>query len=253
MRSYSDLYEIMEIRASGKHQALTTWVDRSLTLRLKVTDSAPNVASEKNSSRKFGSVVSSDIDARYSILSLNYDLVLERISRYISELYPSADELKFEKDAYDRTWESCRLTKLHGCASESKIVPPTWAKGTHPEIVPVWSNALSILEDANNIRFIGYSLPVADSYIKYLLKASIANSKHLKSIDVVCLDWDGTVRSRFEDFVDFKGLRFKNAGVLDYFDGIRDATRNKVVTNHSNPIEFNFDKLEASHESFMSV
>ena len=36
MRSCSDLYEIMEIRASGNYQALATWVDRSLTINFSL-------------------------------------------------------------------------------------------------------------------------------------------------------------------------------------------------------------------------
>jgi hypothetical protein len=49
------------------------------------------------------------------------------------------------------------LAKLHGSADSGVIVPPTWAKGTHRRIAPTWKKAFEVLENSNQIRFIGYS------------------------------------------------------------------------------------------------
>jgi len=156
-------------------------------------------------------------NTKYSVISLNYDMVFENYADFLSSTFESsqANNLSFETDSYDPEWRNCHLAKLHGSVHKGDIVPPTWAKGTHPSIVNTWKNAYQILKNSNHIRFVGYSLPVADSYLKYLLKSAVVDAPHLKSLDVICLDGYGDVRKRYESFFSLSSFRFKNASITD--------------------------------------
>lgn len=58
----------------------------------------------------------------------------------------------------------------HQPQKEPFIVPPTWNKTMHQsELRAVWSAAARELQDAEEIVVIGYSLPEADLFFKYLL------------------------------------------------------------------------------------
>jgi hypothetical protein len=188
------------------------------------------------------------IKTEYSVLSLNYDMVLENVASAINEQYISENEIEFNKSSYDSTWASTHLAKLHGCLSNDEIVPPTWAKGTHDSIVPTWKNAFKLLNDANHIRFIGYSLPVADSYLKYLLKAAVIDAPHLKSLDVICMDGDGSTKSRYDEFFEFSNYRFKDGSVTDYFETLK-----SIVNSSKNRRQgyVNTSYLEEAHNRFM--
>lgn len=188
-----------------------------------------------------------ELQTKYSVLSLNYDLVLENVAESINKQYIAKFDLQFNKTSYDPEWDTVHLAKLHGCLDSEEIVPPTWAKGTHKSIVPIWRNAFEALESANHIRFVGYSLPLADSYIKYLLKASVIDSPHLKSIDVICLDGDESVRSRYNDFFKFSGFRFANASVVDYLTALKRSIDSRS-RNQKGVVSTIF--LEEVHEDF---
>lgn len=86
----------------------------------------------KADSRVFYAMKDETINTRYSILSLNYDLVFENVVDFISTQYLSDNPIKFNKDSYDSSWDDVHLMKLHGCVKSGLIVPPTWAKGTPP-------------------------------------------------------------------------------------------------------------------------
>jgi hypothetical protein len=137
--------------------------------------------------------------AQYSVITLNYDMVLENVIQFVRDRAMMAGELGF--GGPKRKQEMTLLAKLHGSADGGIIVPPTWSKGAHPEIVPVWGEAKKALREANHIRVIGYSLPTADTYIRYLFKSAVLDSSNLKSIDVLSKDPDGATRRRYDDFV----------------------------------------------------
>ncbi len=198
---------------------------------------------------EFAAEVASEQTARYSVLSLNYDMVLENVASAIKEHYTSDYNIEFDKSSYDSTWDSTHLAKLHGCLSNDEIVPPTWAKGTHGSIVPIWKNAFKLLNDANHIRFIGYSLPLADSYIKYLLKAAVIDAPHLKSLDVICMDSDGETKSRYENFFEFNNYRFKNGSVTDYLLLLKDQVKSGAYRKQDCVASLH---LEKSHRIFMA-
>src|SRR5690606_29593289 len=111
-----------------------------------------------------------------------------------------------------------------------------------------WKNAFRLLKEANHIRFVGYSLPVADSYIKYLLKSSVVEAPHLKSIDVICLDSDGNTESRYDDFFEFNNYRFKNGSVVDYLNELKDQVDSR---RHEKKDFISTACLEKAHKSFL--
>lgn len=191
-------------------------------------------------------------DVRYSVLSLNYDTVLEETTKIIESQFDDSEHLKFNKTEFDPSWDKTHLMKLHGCVETGNIVPPTWAKGTNSGIIPTWKNAFEILKDSNHIRFIGYSLPNADSYLKYLLKSAVVESKHLKTIDVLCMDRDGSVENRFKSFFEFNYFRFKNADVMDYASELRHKVKNQTRNNRGNgSTELKLNLLEKHHSDYM--
>ncbi len=156
--------------------------------------------------------------SQYAVITLNYDLVLENYCKYINDNFKTAEEIKFNIQEDPADWSIPPLAKLHGSLDTGLIVPPTWAKGNDSKITPIWKHAYQILKGANHLRFIGYSLPIADSYIKFLLKSAVVKTEHLKSIDVICLDKDGSVKKRFDNFFEFNYYRFANASVVDYLN-----------------------------------
>lgn len=157
--------------------------------------------------------------ARYSVITLNYDLVLENCFSHLEHWF-HAQGFGFSQDieeSEEQFLKNTHLAKLHGCVSTGQIVPPTWNKGLTEMIKPAWQLAYKLLTEANHIRIIGYSLPIADSYIKYLLKAAIIDCDHLKSIDILCLDDSiKTVEDRYNEFISFPNCRFKNESVIEY-------------------------------------
>jgi hypothetical protein len=130
-------------------------------------------------------------------------------------------------------------------------VPPTWNKALHPESIPAWRRAFKILKEANHIRIIGYSLPTADSYVKYLLKAAAIEAPHLKSIDVLCLDGDGKVKSRFDEFITFYKYRFVNGSALDYLTEHHETLVKPFEQIFGKPMIC--DKLEDFHDKYFEA
>jgi hypothetical protein len=62
--------------------------------------------------------------------------------------------------------------------------------------------------EAHHIRIVGYSLPLTDAYIRYLLKDVIGQAGNIEQIDVLCEDGNDKVERRCRDFIRFKNFRF---------------------------------------------
>ena len=118
-----------------------------------------------------------------AIISLNYDLLLEfeltKINKHnqgiLDESYMSYDfEYGINEEFIQRIHTKnprhgfLPLAKIHGSVNFIKdnkpiIVPPTWNKTSNPEMKSVWQFAYKILSKAEEIIFIGCSLPESDS------------------------------------------------------------------------------------------
>jgi hypothetical protein len=203
--------------------------------------------------RKLSKLSSSDCESgftNYAVVTLNYDMVLENICLLMKANYENSSDISFGTPDYHTNSRYPYLAKLHGSVDTDLIVPPTWAKGTMIEITPIWKHAYQVLHDSNHILVIGYSLPIADSYIKYLIKSAVVKSKHLKSFDVICMDLDGSVKRRYQDFIKFAYWRFASSDTLNYLRMLHDITIDKSPNVMSGQ-PFRMNMLDQVHESFM--
>ncbi len=185
---------------------------------------------------------------KYHVITLNYDLVLESVLQFLGDQYRVQDKLEFHRPA-DKTrpdLDQCvALCKLHGSVDGQKIVPPTWNKALRRDILPEWTTAHAALAEANHIRIVGYSLPDGDAYFRYLMKAGVLRSSHLKTIDVVCMDdARNSVESRYRAFVDFPFFRFKNGTTQEYLGCMKTPEVNRQTAS------VKFNTLESAHNSF---
>lgn len=187
---------------------------------------------------------------RYDVITLNYDLVLENACQFMNRNFLCWQEINFMRDTdlRDDSVRSPSLAKLHGSVDSGLIIPPTWNKGLYLSKTPVdWKLAYQLLISANHIRIIGYSLPGTDSYIKYILKAAVIYADNLKTIDVVCLDPDGTVKARYDEFIKFQKYVFKNDYAQSYLgQNFQFRVWDQIATNVV------FDKLERAHNSYFN-
>ncbi|WP_298785264.1 SIR2 family protein [uncultured Marinococcus sp.] len=203
-----------------------------------------NLEVEKQEKNFFWKASNSN-STEYSIVTLNYDRVIENVIDYIEERYETVNDLNSLING-----SSEKLSKLHGCVSDNSIIPPTWNKNTNHGLKDTWQVAWRNIKDANHIRFIGYSLPVSDSYIKYFLKSAMSKSEHLKSIDVITLDnsKEKEIEQRYKEFIDFNYFRFKNGNIIDYLKDLKESGEYKFEKN-----KLNFNHLERVHSVFMNM
>ncbi|MFA5804259.1 MAG: hypothetical protein WC879_06415 [Melioribacteraceae bacterium] len=155
------------------------------------------------------------------IISLNYDLMLEkalyRLNIFNKQLYGKNDCFDFNyglddsyiNHIYTNTprFPKLKLAKIHGSINfiDNKsplIIPPTWNKISNKKMIKVWNLAYNILSQSEEIIFIGYSLPETDLYVKYLLISGVKKCYNLKKVTVICPDEDFMIRKRYEHFFD---------------------------------------------------
>ena len=182
----------------------------------------------------------------YSILTFNYDSLLEDTLENCRTMEQGVySYLKFATPDKQQNRDKVPYIKLHGdIAKPETIVTPTWKKAFEDSKASTWIKAGSLLEEANHIRIIGYSLPITDSYLKYFLKWGAAQAQHLKSIDVICIDDEQhSVESRYRDFIHHK-LNFYNNSTGDYLaevrEGIEDAHQNLFYNPQRSRTTFSF-------------
>lgn len=206
---------------------------------------------------KFEMQIIKDVRKTYSIITLNYDLVLENIVNYLNtnfygenlRLTYNMKETKSERKTY--------LTKLHGSADSKEIIAPTWNKVIRNKYIKDnWETAYNLLTEANHIRIVGYSLPITDSYVKFLLKTAIIKKRtpHLKTLDVICLDNDGSVKRRYDDFIEFENYRFKNADFITLLRNNYELSSGSIIKEASSgPVisRIRCNTLERAHNSYM--
>ncbi|MCL4519486.1 MAG: SIR2 family protein [Thaumarchaeota archaeon] len=187
--------------------------------------------------------------ATYSVITFNWDTLLDDILSYIGLYIANNLKLRFgEFEPRKRPDEIhvVPLLKLHGCVTNPESIQlPTWNKNMYSEDRrQLLTLAHSILTNANQIRIIGYSLPDADTHVKYLLKLAGRDVFNLKKIDIICHASDKAEEdrlvARYRDFIGLNKGRFKNTNVIDYFTTIWSSTHGGT----------DFSKLEDRHEEF---
>ena len=188
-----------------------------------------------------------------SIISLNYDLILEltleEMNLYNRSKGYGLNNFSFNYGISNNYLEenyrsinsefTLNYAKIHGSINfqlnrSPIIIPPTWNKTSSKEMKGVWQFAHQLLAQTENIVFIGYSLPTTDLYVKYLLINGIKDSFNLKQVKVICPDFDGSIEKRYKTFFDAnfrdKAFSFEN---IKFEDWIRKTNkkenRNRVT------------------------
>lgn len=178
---------------------------------------------DNSNQKQYHTFVKSEKANRFNntVITLNYDTIIENfINRINAIVYSDKLSIEFNKKDENNIYSEVKLLKLHGCIEKQNIIPPTWSKifNSNSDISRDWKQALVAISEAQHIRFIGYSLPETDGYIKYLFKAAMINSYHLKTVDVICIDKNGEVKDRFLNFIPLQKLRFFNGPFEDFLN-----------------------------------
>jgi len=191
----------------------------------------------------------------YGIITLNYDTLLEDFRDYINSsslTQHPGDRIGFieapqESGAVVLSPLGPHLAKLHGSVKEGKIILPSYLKG-RKDLPPSWVLAFKLLQEAHEVRIIGYSLPETDAYIKSLLHASLGQSRDIQTIDVVGVDDEaGSLRQKYENFINPSRLRFVPGTTEQYLEYNLNMTRSRTGESR----EMKFINLEEAHELFM--
>lgn len=196
------------------------------------------------------SISNREIKATYTIISLNYDMILEKIASFLTYYFSSKEPIIFNRSEYlESISYICPLAKLHGSVDTKDIIAPTSNKNIE-KVFDAWKLAYKALIQAEHIRILGYSLPKGDTSVKYLLKAAISKARFLKTIDVLCLDnEDETVKKEYMDFFEKEKCRFLNIEIEKYLkENSEKCKSNYYHKNDSKYMEFN--NLEESHHNF---
>ena len=178
----------------------------------------------------------------YSVVTTNYDLVLENVCDYAKQNFVSGDKAAFRLASGKRVIESGRsaLAKLHGSVDDGDVIPPTWSKAATPEYADPWRLALKVLSEAQEIRIIGYSLPESDAYVRFLLKAAAIRSRDLRRVHVLCLDKDNAagVEKRYQSFVKLRGgFEFRNMDSWQYLNNLLQRLVNSLAGSPAKHLE----------------
>jgi len=210
---------------------------------------------EQSNRSRFLEIRKSDRLVRnYSVITFNYDMILENALTHL--LLTSWNRPSFKIDrALDKGQTlfhdplTLHYAKLHGsCDDPETIITPTWNKIRFDSHNKAWRMAFEMIKSANFIRFIGYSLPDTDNYFKYLLISALNESYNLKGIDIICLDLDGSVKNRYDRILKFREKRFVSFDIAAYLrklsGGIPEEPYGTAMAHH-------MSNLERVHDSFM--
>lgn len=107
---------------------------------------------------------------------------------------------------------------------QPEIITPTMLKTLNSRLFrEIWSEAAHMLENASRVIFIGYSLPLADYEIRYLLRKNIKKSA---KIEVVLAKSDqpknemeiwSKPESRYRSLFPVNEITFNYNGLRHYF------------------------------------
>ncbi len=193
--------------------------------------------------------------AEYSLITLNYDLIVESVLDRLKGIGAKV-QLKVgleEDESIDS--DQFYLAKLHGSVEPHGsdktpiIVPPTWSKGSNEAVRPAWRLAFNLLRNANYVRVLGYSLPESDAYVRYLFKSAILDCENLEGFDVITRDdSNGDTKKRYDDFLSFTGYKFLSYDLKAYLDG---AGGQSPKTTPETGVHIEYNRLETVHKRGM--
>lgn len=111
--------------------------------------------------------------------------------------------------------------------AEPVIVPPTWNKAEHHQILAqVWGRAAKELGEAEYIFIIGYSLSETDAFFRLLYALGTVGDTPLKRIEIFNPDSSGEIHNRYESLMgpgakkrfNHSRLKFHNSiGVIESY------------------------------------
>jgi len=104
----------------------------------------------------------------------------------------------------------------HGAAP--LIEPPTWRKGGKDILRTVWDRAVTALQTATRIIFIGYSAPATDPHFRFLMAAGLAENICLSKVVVV--NPDDKVDEDIRDLIALQGGVFERYTTANDFFSI---------------------------------
>lgn len=201
----------------------------------------------------FDASVPDSRNAEYSIVTLNYDMVLENAMETFREKIRPLHVLVFADTPHEERngGTVVPLLKLHGSVDKGDMIPPIWNKDLSDENIKIaWTQAYKCLHEATQIRIIGYSLPDTDTNVRYLLKISTMDPPNLKKIDALFLDRRDEIARRYKAFLTFPKFRWKDADVFDYLSQLMSATLDSKFIDASNINIIKCNHLEDAHDAF---
>ncbi len=180
-----------------------------------------------------GRVWADDPRRRITIITFNYDLVIETAltALGIDWNYGTIDANDEKRPSHERC---VKLLKLHGSINWARpsgsdnprsqipdtrllkdyetyrdllgaryvplIVPPTWQKNFDGALAFVWDDAVKALTDATRIGILGFSIPASDGHFKYLIAAGLRNNISLRRVVFATKDPEGPAERLFAIF-----------------------------------------------------
>lgn len=226
--------------AEDKGRAYCQWLAGLLGLTIRTTSQTD----------AFDTAEPADAGTDFGVISLNYDMVLEKCLDAINRSYEPVKTFAFRTKLEG---EGLPLAKLHGSVEGLTIVPPTWQKNASAAVRDAWKLAVHLLTEANEVRILGFSFPETDGYVKYLLSLGAMRAPHLKRIDVLCLDPDGSVRRRYSEFVNYcNGYVFRSADILGYLSSYGQRNDERVVGDYHGHRRVQFQGINEHHWREMS-
>jgi hypothetical protein len=156
-----------------------------------------------------GKFVETNPAQRNTVITFNYDLVLEEALRVIEAPFNYGGTLELDPNdsAYSTDAAATSILKVHGSINWTRgsggdnrararpsyesvwrdqavpiLTPPTWRKEFSDVFARVWDAAVSSMRTATNIIVVGFSMPPTDTHFKYLLAAGLQNNISLRRI-----------------------------------------------------------------------
>jgi hypothetical protein len=156
-----------------------------------------------------GRLVQTDANMRNTVITLNYDTVLEDALWAIEQRfqYGFLTSPQYARDGLCDQTSEFKILKLHGsinwgtspndnttvtvypkyealrgAGARPVIVPPTWRKEFGGLLVQVWESAVREIARATRIIVLGFSIPSTDAHFKYLLAAGLRTNISLRKV-----------------------------------------------------------------------